>query len=188
MKLRISRALQMQMLAEAAASPDREVCGLLFGASGDRASVHLTAHVEPPRHAEPVSASMPQFATQTGSEAWTLKQVQGDGARISASPIEICHIQPCPNVSPNPDRAFEIDPAALIHAHKAERTGGPMLIGCYHSHPNGVLALSPDDLASATERQIWVLMAGGTLAAWQCLIGKFQKIAIEPVTMLLATA
>jgi desampylase len=135
MKLRISRALQMQMLAEAAASPDVEVCGLLFGA----------------------------------------------GDAVSA-------IQPCTNVAPNPARQFEIDPAALIAAHKAERAGGPRLIGCYHSHPNDVLTLSPDDLASATEGQIWLLIAGNALAAWQCLGGDFQKISIEPVTMLLATA
>lgn len=38
MALRISRALRAQMLAEAAAAPEREICGLLFGKSGDEIS------------------------------------------------------------------------------------------------------------------------------------------------------
>ena len=31
-----------------------------------------------PRHAEPVSASIPQAAPPSQAEKWTLKQVQGD--------------------------------------------------------------------------------------------------------------
>ena len=32
---------------------------------------------------------------------------------------------------------LEIDPAKLIAALRAERGGGPAVVGCYHSHPRG---------------------------------------------------
>ena len=41
------------------------------------------------------------------------------------------------NVHPAPATHFEIDPQALIDAHRASRKGGPQVIGYYHSHPEG---------------------------------------------------
>ena len=41
-----------------------------------------------PRHAELVSASMPQNSTSETNEAWTLKQVQGDEARVGTMRFE----------------------------------------------------------------------------------------------------
>ncbi|MFM9852426.1 MAG: Mov34/MPN/PAD-1 family protein [Sphingomonadaceae bacterium] len=78
----------------------------------------------------------------------------------------VADMQACANAAADPATSFEIDPAALIAAHKAARAGGLAVIGCYHSHPNGVLALSPHDLASAYEGQIWVLIVRGSVGMW----------------------
>jgi desampylase len=76
-------------------------------------------------------------------------------------------VQRCANVSDTPATAFEIDPAALIAAHKAERAGGAKLIGHYHSHPNGVCAPSEADRAEALDTgQYWLNIAGAEIGLW----------------------
>ena len=79
---------------------------------------------------------------------------------------EVSEARRCTNIAPDPAASFEIDPIALITAHKAERAGGARMMGCYHSHPNGVLALSARDKANAVAGQIWVVVADGTIGAW----------------------
>jgi desampylase len=76
-------------------------------------------------------------------------------------------VQRCANVADTPATSFEIDPAALIAAHKAERAGGAKLIGHYHSHPNGVYAPSAVDASNAdVAGQYWLIIAGTELGAW----------------------
>ncbi|MEK6637711.1 MAG: M67 family metallopeptidase [Pseudomonadota bacterium] len=76
-------------------------------------------------------------------------------------------VQRCKNVASTPATRFEIDPAALIAAHKAERAGGAKLIGHYHSHPNGVCAPSEADRAEAGDaEQYWLIMAGAEMGVW----------------------
>ena len=72
----------------------------------------------------------------------------------------------CNNVSDQPSDSFEIDPLALIAAHKAQRAGGLAVIGHYHSHPNGVRALSERDIKYATKGHILVVVAGGDIGVW----------------------
>jgi proteasome lid subunit RPN8/RPN11 len=67
----------------------------------------------------------------------------------------------CRNVAPDPRFAFEIDPVQLIAAHKAERNGGPKIVGCYHSHPGGPpLPSARDAEAAGPDGSIWVILAG----------------------------
>ena len=81
---------------------------------------------------------------------------------------EIQHTLPCSNVAPHPETGFELDPAELIAAHKAERAGGPKIIGCYHSHPTGTASPSPRDAAAAAEDgSIWLILAGTAASAWR---------------------
>src|SRR3546814_2216633 len=56
---------------------------------------------------------------------------------LFGSPHRIDAAQPCRNVALAPADSFEIDPAALLAAHKATRAGGPAIAGCYHSQPCG---------------------------------------------------
>lgn len=127
MELRISRAIDADLRAQAAASIDRELCGLVFGT---RDAVHS--------------------------------------------------VSVCANVARDPRTAFEIDPAALIAAHRAARTAGPALIGCWHSHPNGVAAPSARDLASAArDGQIWLIVTPIVLTGWCALAAGFAPITLR---------
>ena len=72
------------------------------------------------------------------------------------------------NVHPAPRTHFEIDPQALIDAHRAARQGGPAVLGYYHSHPTARAEPSSTDRALATgDRRLWAIVAGGDVAFWR---------------------
>ena len=132
MALRISSMILERITAEAIASPDREVCGLLLG-TGDR----------------------------------------------------VLEARSCRNVAADPAVRFEIDPAALLAAHRRGRNGGPVPVGCYHSHPTGRAAPSPRDAADAApDGGIWLIAAGGRVTAWRAVAdgpvhGRFLPLTID---------
>jgi proteasome lid subunit RPN8/RPN11 len=129
MTVTIASACIGQILAEAAASPRVEICGLLFG--------------------------------------------QGDAITAAL---------PCRNVAADPARWFEIDPAALVAAHRAARHGGPRIVGHYHSHPTGSAIPSPRDADSALpDGALWLIAADGVLRAWRAVVdgpieGRFEAV------------
>lgn len=72
------------------------------------------------------------------------------------------------NVALDPLRHFEIDPTALIAAHRAARGGGPPVIGYYHSHPTGHPVPSATDCEHAAgDGSIWAIVADGAVAFWR---------------------
>lgn len=89
------------------------------------------------------------------------------------------------NVSPYPQRMFEIDPAALIKAEKAMRDGGPDLIGYFHSHPNGLDHPSTEDAKQAmADGRFWVIIASGKATAWQALPGGKLYRRFNPIELI----
>lgn len=75
---------------------------------------------------------------------------------------------PAANVSPEPLTRFEIDPLALLAAHKAARSGGPRVLGYFHSHPTGHLVPSATDCEHSTgDLRVWAIVAGGEVAFWR---------------------
>ena len=95
----------------------------------------------------------------------------GQGATVEA-------IRPCGNVAADPRDSFEIDPVALIAAHRAARDGGPRLIGHYHSHPVGTTTPSARDAAAAQPGTYWIIIAGGELRCWLAAAdGRFDPVA-----------
>jgi proteasome lid subunit RPN8/RPN11 len=85
----------------------------------------------------------------------------GGGARITEA-------RAVANIHPAPATHFEIDPQALIDAHRAARAGGPAVIGYYHSHPHGPAAPSATDRASAAgDGGVWAIIAGEDVAFWR---------------------
>lgn len=95
-----------------------------------------------------------------------------------AAPCECCglllgrdgHIErarPAQNTADDPLTRFEIDPAALIAAHRSARAGGPDLIGYYHSHPAGHPRPSATDCEHASgDGHIWAIIADGEVTFW----------------------
>ncbi|MEH3104823.1 MAG: M67 family metallopeptidase [Sphingomonas phyllosphaerae] len=97
----------------------------------------------------------------------------------------IARLLPCRNVAADPATRFEIDPAALIAAHRAARRGGEQVIGHYHSHPSGTARPSPRDAADAApDGSIWVIVAGEMVTAWRAVEkgavhGRFDPLRLD---------
>ncbi|MDG2532370.1 M67 family metallopeptidase [Sphingomonas sp. HITSZ_GF] len=89
------------------------------------------------------------------------------------------------NVHEAPDRHFEIDPVALFAALRAERAGGPRILGYWHSHPSGDPTPSITDAAmAAPDGKLWVIVGGDQVTAWRAvergsLHGRFDPVEIE---------
>lgn len=89
---------------------------------------------------------------------------------------------PVRNVHGDPRSHFELDPAALIAAHRAARAGGPAVLGYYHSHPTGSAAPSATDQASASsDGRIWAIVAGGVIGWWRDAPGGFEPLPLRLV-------
>jgi proteasome lid subunit RPN8/RPN11 len=79
-------------------------------------------------------------AASPGVEACGLLLGQGD---------HVVEAVACRNVAGDPAVRFEIDPRALLAAHRAARAGGNAVLGHFHSHPKGSPMPSPRDAADA---------------------------------------
>jgi len=91
---------------------------------------------------------------------------------------------PYRNVAGDPSRRFEIDPAALITAHRASRNGGPPIVGHYHSHPGGDPRPSPHDAAAAhADGAIWLIVSGQKARAWRAVRDGAVHGRFDPVDL-----
>lgn len=85
---------------------------------------------------------------------------------------------PAANVHPTPETQFEIDPHALVNAHRKARKGGPQVIGYYHSHPSGPAEPSETDRAHAAgDGMIWAIIAGEEVTFWSDLCKGFEPLS-----------
>lgn len=76
--------------------------------------------------------------------------------------------RPAANVAADPRRRFEIDPQALVDAHRVARSGGPQVLGYYHSHPAGPAAPSATDRAQAShDGHVWAIAGEGGVTFWR---------------------
>jgi proteasome lid subunit RPN8/RPN11 len=104
--------------------------------------------------------------------------LRGEGDRVVA--VDLAQ-----NVATDPARHFEIDPAALISACKDARSGGIPVLGFFHSHPNGVAAPSPTDIAQAAlDEHIWLIIAAQAITAWQPVVAGNQVTGFMPVALI----
>jgi len=119
--------------------------------------------------------------------AAALRAMCSDATR--AAPNEACGLllgtttnihtaQPTANVATDPTRHFEVNPAALIAAHRAARDGGPQVVGYFHSHPNGLARPSATDAASASgDGRIWAIVANGEVTCWRDAPSGFEPLS-----------
>lgn len=124
------------------------------------------------------------MAFEVSSEA--VEQIVAESA--AAHPLECCGIllgegdriaavRPATNVHPQPDRYFEIDPQALVDAHRAARGGGPDVVGYYHSHPSGPPEPSATDRAQANgDGRVWAIVGAGKVGWWRDAAGGFEAL------------
>ncbi len=102
------------------------------------------------------------------------------GLLLGAADGVVLAAVPTPNVHPQPERHFEIDPAALIAAHRAARSGGPAVLGYYHSHPTGRPEPSATDLAAASgDGRIWAIVAAGAVRLWRDAQYGFEPLPLR---------
>lgn len=109
-----------------------------------------------------------------------------------AAPLECCglllghgtHVataQPAANVAADPARHFELDPQALIDAHRQARADGPQVLGYYHSHPGGLARPSPTDQAQAAgDGMVWAIIGSGDVTFWRDDRAGFTELPIAP--------
>ena len=99
-------------------------------------------------------------------------------AASEAAPDECCglllgrgaieQVLPTANVASDRGQRFEIDPQALVDAHRAARAGGPPVIGYYHSHPAGPAEPSATDRAlAAGDGSVWAIIGRGGVTFWR---------------------
>lgn len=76
-------------------------------------------------------------------------------------------LYPARNLADDADR-FEIAPDDHFAALRTARQGGQAVIGCYHSHPNGVAQPSARDIAGGGENGfVWLIATPqGALVAY----------------------
>ena len=125
-----------------------------------------------------------------------LAAIQRESAIVS--PREACGLlfgdvgridgwQAVENVAEDPERRFEIAPAELFAALRAERAGGPHIAGYWHSHPSGDAQPSATDAAmAAADGKLWMIVAGEETRLWRAeaeapVHGRFRQVAIEIV-------
>jgi proteasome lid subunit RPN8/RPN11 len=111
----------------------------------------------------------------TDAAAWPKREVCG---LLLGTGIKVTQIVPSANVAPDPASSFEIDPAALFAALRAERAGGARVIGHYHSHPNGIAEPSPRDLAAAEPGKLWIIVGNGVARAWLAERNGFRALEL----------
>lgn len=96
--------------------------------------------------------------------------------------IRVSALYPTANVAAEPCDSFEIDPVAHLALQRSLRgVGWPSILGCYHSHPNGLAAPSARDRACACDDGwVWIIVATGVktaLAAFEA--PQFSPLAIQ---------
>jgi len=90
----------------------------------------------------------------------------------------VARVAPAANVHADPRGYFEIDPQALVHAHRAARASGPEVVGYYHSHPTGIAAPSDTDRALASgDGRVWAIVGDGDVTFWRDDEDGFVKLS-----------
>lgn len=99
--------------------------------------------------------------------------LRGRGNRIESA-------VPAANVHPSPRTHFEIDPQALVNAHRAARADGPAVLGFYHSHPVGPARPSATDRADAAhDGSVWAIAGEGGVTFWRDDEREFAPLSYE---------
>jgi len=102
---------------------------------------------------------------------------------LLAGPGQEVRCEEVANVSAAPLDSFEIDPAALLRAHRRQREpGGPVLLGFYHTHPSGDAYPSIRDAhGAAPDGRLWLIATARRATLWQAVAGGQVHGRFDPV-------
>ncbi|UZK67868.1 M67 family metallopeptidase [Sphingomonas sp. M1-B02] len=119
-----------------------------------------------------------------------IRRISADAAPHEAcgllfgEPDAITAFQAAENVAQTPETRFELDPSALFAALRAERAGGPRIVGYWHSHPSGDARPSATDAAmAAPDRKLWVIVAGKEVTCWRAVEGGVVHERFDPIDL-----
>ena len=105
---------------------------------------------------------------------------------LFGAPDRVTDWQAVENVAEEPERRFEIEPGALFAALRAERAGGPKIVGYWHSHPGGDATPSVTDAAMAQpDGKLWLIVTQDNATLWRAedqarLHGRFTPVELIP--------
>lgn len=98
--------------------------------------------------------------------------------------LAVHEVRACANVADDPTRAFVLDPLQRFAAERAAREGGAGVLGWYHSHPSGDPAPSAADASCVRSGgALWLIVAGGRIAAYHSRIGGALHGRFDPVAL-----
>lgn len=122
-------------------------------------------------------------AARAAGEREVCGLLRGDAGRILRADA-------CANVATDPATRFEIDPAALIGAHRdARREGAPAVLGHYHSHPRGTATPSATDaLDAALDGALWLIVTVTSARLWRACDGGALHDRFDPVALVIEHA
>lgn len=104
---------------------------------------------------------------------------------LFGTPDAITDWQAVENVAEAPETRFEIDPVALFAALRAERAGGPKIVGYWHSHPGGDPYPSTTDAEmAAPDEKLWLIVAGEAATLWRAAAAGALHGRFDPVPFL----
>jgi len=90
------------------------------------------------------------------------------------------------NVSPTPETHFEIDPAALLAAHRNARLPRRLeVLGYFHTHLSGGCEPSATDAAlAAPDGKLWLIATSLSAALWRAapsgrFLGRFDPVCFN---------
>lgn len=105
--------------------------------------------------------------------------LRGRGEQIAAADFT-------ENVSPTPEIAFEIDPAALIAAHRAQRRANALkILGFFHTHLTGDPDPSVTDAEWASpDGKLWLIVTSLQARLWRAVPngrvhGRFDPVEFD---------
>src|SRR5688500_18712083 len=115
-------------------------------------------------------------------------------AEASNSPAEICgaligdgsvvtETRALPNQSVHTHDSFYIPATEVMRLERAAELEGHMLVGVYHSHPNGEAVPSATDVHDAVPGYVyWIVSRSGEVRAWRLRDDRTQFDEVDFVT------